>query len=59
MGPNQTSCFCTAKETIKKKMKRQPMEWEKTIQMMQLTRVNLQNIQTSHTTHQQKTQHPN
>ena len=22
--------FCTAKETIKKKMKRQPSEWEKT-----------------------------
>ena len=28
MGPNQTS-FCTAKATIKKKLKRQPTEWEK------------------------------
>ena len=30
MGSNQTYKFCTAKETIKK-MKRQPMEWEKIV----------------------------
>ena len=29
MGPNQTCKLCTAKETSNK-MKRQPMEWEKT-----------------------------
>ena len=28
MGANQTYKFCIAKETIKK-MKRQPMEWDK------------------------------
>ena len=28
MGPNETSSFCTTKETINK-MKRQPSEWEK------------------------------
>ena len=28
MGPNETSKFCTAKETINK-MERQPSEWEK------------------------------
>ena len=30
MGSNETS-FCTAKETIKKKPKRQPIEWEKIV----------------------------
>ena len=30
MGSNQTYKFCTAEETIKK-MKRQPMEWEKIV----------------------------
>ena len=36
MGPNQTKKFCTAKEAIKKK--RQPMEWEKIVSMIKLTR---------------------
>ena len=32
MGPNQTyKLYCTAKETIKKKVIRQHMEWEKTV----------------------------
>ena len=31
--------FCTAKETISK-VKRKPSEWEKIIQMKQLTRIN-------------------
>ena len=29
MEPNKLKSFCTAKETIKKKKKRQPTEWEK------------------------------
>ena len=32
MGPNQIYKPCTAKETIFKKVKRQPMEWEKIVE---------------------------
>ena len=38
---------------------RQSTEWEKYLQMMQLTGINLQNIQTAHTTQYQKFKQPN
>ena len=55
MGPNKTYKFCTAKETIKKK---NLWDGRKYLQMMRPMRLNLQNIQTAHTT-QQKKQKPN
>ena len=50
--------FCTAKETINK-TKRQPSEWEKMLQMKQLTKINLQNLQAAHATQYQKNKQPN
>ena len=50
--------FCTAKETINK-TKRQPSEWEKMLQMKQLTKINLQNLQAAHATQYQKNKQHN
>ena len=50
--------FCTAKKTINKS-KRQSMEWEKYLQMMQLEGFNLQNIQTAYTAQYQENKQPN
>ena len=47
MGANQTHKFCTAKETMKK-MKRQPIEWDKIFanDATDTDRLNFQNTQT-------------
>ena len=51
--------FCTAKET-KNKTKRQPTEWENKFANDAVDKdLNLQNIQTAHTTQQQKNKQPN
>ena len=54
MGPNETSKFCTTKETTSK-VKRQPSEWEKIIaNKSNRQRINLKNIQGTSTAQFQK-----
>ena len=50
--------LCTTKETISK-VKRQPSEWEKIMQMKQLTKDYLKNIQATPEAQFQKNKRPN